>query len=249
MGYDTANGTPLRLIEVEAYYHGAGHEDPFAHRDPVQLTAGRWYFHRTGGQYRGGSFKGLDLACGDGTAFGGFLIRGVALPDGSVIDGPSLTVDHILKLTGQPGVKALDGVIAGRLAWADGLPLQLVTTQVVERHPVLTSLRVGLTLKKRTFAPDDPAFAFLFRSFRYLSEPKRTAKGNPHMVLPLIAAGTPPEEVTSLTNCPTASVKRHAADFATGRTLSSAEPFYGRELSTADLCQLYGLWRERNGRA
>ena len=29
-------GQPHRLIEVEVYYHGPEHEDPFAHRDPVQ---------------------------------------------------------------------------------------------------------------------------------------------------------------------------------------------------------------------
>jgi hypothetical protein len=58
------NGAPHRLAEVEFYYHGAGHRDPFAHRDPLQLESGRWYFHRAGGAYRSGSFKGLDLTFG-----------------------------------------------------------------------------------------------------------------------------------------------------------------------------------------
>lgn len=244
-----ANGVPLRLIEVEAYYHGPGHEDPFAHRDPVQLTAGRWYFHRTAGEYRGGSFKGLDVAFGrrETNAFGGFLIRGVELPDGTVIDGPSLTVDHILKTTTHASVSALDVVIAERVGWLDGLPLRLEALPEAEARPIQTGIRVGLTLKRRRFKENDPAFGFLFRSYRYLTEPRRTKKGKPHMVLPLIAAGKRAEDVTAATGCPTATVRRYATDFAAGSTLSTPEPYYGKEMSTADLCKLYGLWWERHG--
>src|SRR5438105_3572542 len=50
---------PHRLVEVEAYYHSEDHPDIFAHRDPIQLECGKWYFHRTRGVYRSGSFKGL----------------------------------------------------------------------------------------------------------------------------------------------------------------------------------------------
>src|ERR1700730_3426370 len=58
------NKTP-RFTEVEVYYHSPGHADPFSHRDPVTQQCGRWYFHRSSGTYRSGSFKGLDLAFGD----------------------------------------------------------------------------------------------------------------------------------------------------------------------------------------
>ncbi len=246
-----ANGVPLRIIEVEAYYHGPGHEDPFAHRDPVQLTPGRWYFHRTGGQFRGGSFKGLDLAFGDRTsnAYGGMLIRGVVLPDGRVIDGPSLTVDHLLNLTGHPTVSALDSKIAGRLGWVWESPLSLVDVPgKVWGQAVARSLRVGLSLKKRKYVTDDPAFRFLFRPYRYLSEPVRTKKGKPHMVLPGIAREYVADELNDITGCPVAAIRRYAADFAAGRTLISPEPLYGQDMSTADLCKLYGLWWERCGR-
>ncbi|MCU0703821.1 MAG: hypothetical protein MUF18_07570 [Fimbriiglobus sp.] len=242
-----ANGVPMRLIEVEAYYHGPGHEDTFAHRDPVQLTPGRWYFHRTGGQYRGGSFKGLDLTFGDraANAFGGFLIRGVELPDGSVIDGPSLTVDHLLKVTDQRTVAELDTTIRERPAWIVDSPLVLVEVPGKvwgTGRAVTRGFRVGLSLKKRRYTADDPAFAYLFCPYRFLSEPTQTKKGKPHMVLPLIAAGKTPAEITSTTNCPPATVIRYAADFAAGKLMPSVEEFYGKEMSTADLCKLYGLW-------
>ncbi|MFO0929741.1 MAG: hypothetical protein U0736_22415 [Gemmataceae bacterium] len=95
-------GVAHRLTEVEFYYHGGTHLDPFAHRDPVQRHTGRWYFHRTGGTLRGGSFKGLDLTFAGADAFGGILIRGVEPEGGALIDGPSRTVDHLLHMTGQP---------------------------------------------------------------------------------------------------------------------------------------------------
>jgi hypothetical protein len=56
------NAIPYRFAELEAYYYGPGHLDSFSHRNPLQRENGRWYFHRSGGQYRSGSFKGVDLA-------------------------------------------------------------------------------------------------------------------------------------------------------------------------------------------
>jgi len=39
--------------------------DPFTHKDPLQQTCGQWYFHKIGAQYKGGTYKGLDLTFGD----------------------------------------------------------------------------------------------------------------------------------------------------------------------------------------
>lgn len=241
-----ANGTPHRLLEVEAYYHAPAHPDPFPHKNPIQLTAGRWYFHRTAGVYRGGSFKGLDVSMGDGTAYGGMLFRGLERPDGTVIDGPSLLVDHLLATTGHSSVADLDTAIDGRLAWKVDSPLTLVAERM-EQRPLLRCVRVGLSLRRRKHRPDDPALKYLLRSYRYVADPKKTAKGKPHMVLPLLAEGVAPDEVTRITNCPLAAVKRYAAAFAAGRLEATPEPYYGRELGTSDLCRLYGLWRERYG--
>ena len=243
-----AGGVPLRVIETEAYYRGPGHHDPFAHADPVQLTPGRWYFHRTGGQLRGGSFKGVDVAFGEAAlpAYAGMLIRGVELPDGAVIDGPSLTVDYLLKLTGHATVRGLDEATAARVAWDADSPLRLVAADP-RPGEALTALRVGLSLKKRRYAPDDPAFPFLFRRYRYLSEPTRTAKGKPHMVLPLLADGVPAAEVAARVGCPLAAVKRYAAEFAAGTAAPDPAAYYGREWGTADLCRLYGAWWQRHG--
>ena len=76
-------GEPHRFTEIEFYYHGGTHLDPFTHRDPIQKSTGLWYFHRTNGVYRGGSFKGVDLTFGGPGAFGGVLIRGIEAEGGA----------------------------------------------------------------------------------------------------------------------------------------------------------------------
>src|SRR4051812_13847249 len=78
---------PHRFTEIEFYYYGGPHLDVFTHKDPIQKGNGLWYFHRTRGVYRGGSFKGIDLTFGGPDAFGGILIRGIETSDGTLIDG------------------------------------------------------------------------------------------------------------------------------------------------------------------
>jgi 3-methyladenine DNA glycosylase Mpg len=229
-----------RFTEIEFYYHGPDHLDPFAHCDPVQLNCGRWYFHRTNGVYRSGSFKGLDLAFGAGSAYAGVLIRGVETAEGTRIDGPSLFVDHLLGETKAAGVAVLDQMIAGRLAWEEGNPVWLRTAADLEPRPVLRTARVGLSLKRGKGKPDMPRF--LLRRYRYLTEPRRISKGKPHMVLALHADGRTPAQIQQLTGCPRASVQRYIAGFETGRQQSDFAPFIGSDLSPSDLCRLHGIW-------
>jgi hypothetical protein len=238
-------GVPHRLVEVEVYYHGPGHEDVFAHRDPVQLHPGRWYFHRTGGVLRGGSFKGLDLAFGgpvgrDGKAYGGVLFRGLEAPDGTLTDGPSLLVDHQLRATGYGTVAELDAALGERLAWDSSAPLRLEAANL-EPRPVLRTARVGLTLKFRRAKPADPALAFLLRPYRFLTAPGRTRKGKPHMVLALLAVGMPADEIAARTRCPLAAVRRYAAAFEQGQRETDPSPYYGRAWGPADVGRLHGL--------
>ena len=237
-------GKAHRLMEVEVYYHSPEYSDPFAHRDPSQLHLGRWYFHRTGGTYRGGSFKGLDLAFGGNAAHAGVLIRGVETPDGTLVDGPSKTVDHLLSELNCPTVATLDTACGTNPVWQHGALLGLTTAEDLNR-PVFACARVGLSLKKRKHQPDDPAFRFLFRRHRYLTEPTRTAKGKALMALALLTDGKFPADVATATGSPLSAVKRYAAEFAAGATETDASGYYGKGWTTADLCRLHGLWTAR----
>lgn len=232
-------GKPHRFTEVEAYYNGPAHADPFAHCDPVQKHGGRWYFHRTGGIYRSGSFKGVDLAFGDPTAFGGFLIRGLEEEDGKYIDGPSLLVDHLLATTGKRDVFTLDSAIAERVAWDAESPVRLEWLKTPADRPIYRAPRVGLSLK-RAKPPGEQHLRFIMRHYRYYTEPRKTAKGKPHMVLGLHTYGKTVEEICALTGCPRASVQRYVKEHEEGKTLTDLKPFFGVDLGTSELCRLHG---------
>jgi hypothetical protein len=203
-----------RLIEIEFYYFGPEHEDPFAHRDPLQRELGRWYFHKTGGTYRSGSFKGLDLTFGDGTAYGGILFRGLETHNGAIIDGPSLLVDHLLKVTHQRTVRELDALIAERTAWETTSPIRLEPSSPQDRF-IVPSARVGLTLKKAVPGSLEPQF--IGRAYRFLTEPRRTKKGKDHIVRGLAAMGRTAEEIRELTGSPLAGIQRYLANESTAR--------------------------------
>jgi 3-methyladenine DNA glycosylase Mpg len=196
---------PHRITEVEAYYHSAAHPDPFAHRHPVQRNPGRWYFHRVGQSYRGGTFKGLDLSFGDANSHGGFLIRGLETPDCELVDGPSLCVEHLLKLTRRATVAKLDQSIGERLAWDATSPIRIERSPM-EPAAVYRSARIGLTLKKAT--SDTWHRPFIGRLYRYLTEPRRIGKGRHLLALALAAQGKSADEIQQLTGSPLASIRR-----------------------------------------
>jgi 3-methyladenine DNA glycosylase Mpg len=229
-----------RLVEVEFYYWSDAHSDPFTHRDPIQFLIGHWYFHRSRGTYRGGSFKGLDLTFGDPTSSGGILIRGLETRDGTLIDGPSLCVDHLLDATGAADVSSLDRAIAGRLAWDDGNPLLLRPTEKSEGRRIYRSARVGLFLKRAGSRTESTRF--VMRPYRYLTEPRRTKKGKLHLVLALYARGESLDDIRRLTNCPRRTVERYVTEFEAGRKEADFTPYFGIDLGPGELCRLHGVW-------
>jgi hypothetical protein len=235
-----AGGEEHRFVEVEFYYHGEGHPDPFTHRDPLQLECGRWYFHRTRGTYRSGSFKGLDLTFGDGEAFGGVLIRGLETAGEALIDGPSLCVDHLLDATGAANVAALDRAIAGRPAWEAGNPLLLRAARDGEVRPLVRSARVGLSLKRAGARTE--ATRYVMSPYRYLTEPRRTKKGKALIVLGLAAAGEGAEAIARQTGCPRQAVQRYLAEQEAGRRAADFAPYFGADLGLSELCRLHGVW-------
>lgn len=200
-------GLALRLVEIEFYLHGPEHPDPFAHRHPVQQFCGRWYFHRTCNTYRNGSFKGLDLTFGDGSIYAGILIRGLESRDGTLIDGPSLCVDHLLKLSGSADVPNLDERIGERLAWERANPLVLEWIEPPEAQEIYRTARVGLTLKRAT--AESRHAEFLSLPYRYLTEPRRITKGKVHLIRALLARGDDIEIIHRLTGSPRASIRHH----------------------------------------
>jgi 3-methyladenine DNA glycosylase Mpg len=208
-----AGGVPLRVVEVERYPAA----DPFAHGHPLQRPADRWYFHRVGAGYRGGSFKGLDVTAGDGVNPEGLLLRAVEHPDGSRTDGPSRLVDRLLRLTGCETVAALDARLGS--VWDETAPVFL--RRVGPPARVVRSARVGLGLKRFRPEPGHPAVQWLAAPERYLADPRRSRTGRVQLAVAGLVTG--PE--------------RWQRWFADG---GDPADWYGRALSTEGLCRLLG---------
>lgn len=239
-------GRPHRITECEFYYRGPAHADPFTHGDPVQVHNGRWYFHRTGGIYRGGTFKGLDMTFGDPTARGGILFRGIESDDGGLLDGPSLLVDRILHLCGAASVGEMDRRIGARLAWDRSSPIsfEVVGDRGLE---ILPCARVGLSLRRAT--PGTRMPAYLTRPYRFLTEPRRIAKGKPQMVLGLHRLGRRPEEIREVTRSPTRSVAAYLEEYAAGLREGQFEDYFGAEIGPRQLARLHGIADRASGAA
>jgi hypothetical protein len=231
-------GTPHRLIDIEFYYRFPDHDDPFAHADPIQAEPCRWYFHKTGNGYRGGSFKGLDLTIGDGEARGGILFRAAETPDGRIIDGPSLLVDHVLRLCKIASVAELDRKIAKHMAWHPECPIKLQTKRSIGKS-ILASARIGLSLRRAGHNTEMPTY--LTRQYRFLTEPRAISKGKAQMVMSLHRQGFSPSQIRSMTGCPARAIERYVAEYALGKSARRIEGFFGKVLSARDLCRLHGI--------
>jgi hypothetical protein len=239
------DGKRYRFAELEMYYSGEAHSDLFSHREPLQLEDGRWYFHRTRGEYRGGSFKGLDLTLGDGKSHFGILMRTVVAADGTILDGPCVTVDHLLAKTQAASVAVLDSLINARSIWDTSSPLCIVEAEKPRTATVYATSRVGLSLKKAKGKPDAPRF--VGRPYRFLSEPSNISKGKAHLVLALHRAGQTPEAIHELIGMPKKTIDRYIADFTLGAPVPNFDGYIGKDLSTADLCKLLGTWHAKFG--
>lgn len=165
----------FRPVEVEVYYTSPDHPDPFTHRTALQKLPKRWYFHRQGASYRGGSFKGLDMTLGDGNGEGGLLLRGITTAEGTRIDGPCKLVEHLLQAAGYLSVAEFDAAIGTREVDDTDSPLHLRWQEKARDLEILATARVGLTLKRAT--ADSAHRDFIGRRYRWIVDPARCTKG------------------------------------------------------------------------
>jgi hypothetical protein len=229
---------------VEFYYHGPDHADDFAHKDPIQNQIGLWYFHRFGGEYRSGTYKGLDITFGRDGSFGGILLRGAVRMSApfDFIEGPSLLVDHILRITDSATVRDLVGKFDLRVDAPEvggSSPLFVSVDDGPGRGAKLfASPRVGLTLKRGNL---EHRQRFVARPYRFLTEPSKTKKGKVQLVVALHREGMAPREITKTTGATAASVERYIELYEQGRNRKPAE--LRGDLSPKELCELLGACR------
>ncbi len=239
-------GVAHRIKEVECYVHDpARHPDPFAHQEEAQASCGRWYFHRSSGTLRGGSFKGLDITCGLEHLHGGILLRTVYDPvEDRTINGCSLLVDHLMARTGHEHLRDLDAELSGYDGVLDtDSPVHLCMESREDLPEVLATARVGLTLKRAADHPEAMP-AFLTQPYRFLTDPT-IPKGKLHTVIALYQRGEEPDEIHRLAQSTERAVARYIEAFERGREQDpeEVERWFGRRLSNEDLAQLHGVLR------
>ena len=204
-------GNACQLLEIEFYLQSAKHPDPFVHCDQAQLAFARWYLHRTGGTLKNGSFKGLDLAVGDGRSYFGILIRSLATPDG-VVCGPCLCVNYMIEAGGFESIKDLSMAIENLDVRTDENPVQLVSANAPNSASsnslpeIFSCPRVGLSTKHDSKQHQD----FSQRDYRYLMRPRDIKKGRPELIRGLAKKGFGVADIRKLTGSPTRSIEKYS---------------------------------------
>lgn len=233
-----AGGRPYRFHELEFYYYGREHADPFTHRDPWQQTCARWYFHRDGGTYRGGTYKGLDITFGPEDEYGGILVRSLGTSDGELVNGCSLCVDHLLSCTGHQGVASLARAVEEHSIDSDASTLMLRDDEAIPPAEIWRTARVGLTLKRADRFPE--MAGYIARPYRFLDAPRRIQKGRLQLVIALHEQGRSLAEIGEITASPRRSIETYIAAHEEGRATGSVGAFTGKALKPVELCRLYG---------
>lgn len=160
-----------RIVEIEQY----SHPDPYIHCTSEQFTSYRWYFHKSGSNYRNGNYKGLDLTFGTETHCGGILLRSIET-NGVLIEGPSKLVDFILSTTGHSSISSLVAVspFYPPSASSDNIFPLYLESGFLEPRKIFAGPRVGLSTKY----PE-----YLMKPLRFTTVPSQLKKYKSLLVL------------------------------------------------------------------
>jgi len=199
-------GSPCRLLEIEFYLQSKQHPDPFVHCDQAQQSFARWYLHRVGGTLKNGSFKGLDLAVGDGDSYFGILIRSLGTPAG-VVCGPCLCVNYMIDAGELGSVRELSDAIEPTGFHKKTKPVRFVENDFSEAEPIYSCPRVGLSTKHES----DQHSKFAARNYRYMVRPRDIKKGRPELIKGLSSHGFTNAKIRELTGSPIRTIEKYTA--------------------------------------
>lgn len=215
------NQYPHRICEVEFYQD----PDPYIHGDSRQTVPGKWYFHRqSGGGYKGGTFKGLDITfrCGSSNSnnhHGWILIRSIQNSEtGTRIEGPCNVVDEILKLTGKTSITQL--VIA---LTVDLVPnvldqstmLYLLYTDTTDNYTIYTAPRVGLSLLQNV----SKKCHYIMKNYRYLIKPESVKRFRNGITLKMYHSGMSVNDIIKTTRISKHILSRYIHEYQEGKNI------------------------------
>ncbi|EFC40849.1 predicted protein [Naegleria gruberi] len=181
-----------RLAELEYYFTCPPvHNDPFSHCHDLQATRGEWYFHQSlaktnDNNYKGGSYKGLDISIGSAGFKGGILIRSLLKSDNkTLVEGPSKCVDEIIGAYDCDNIQEfVTKCFKGQkhfqaLSTSSAFYLKPIDTPYSDT--MVKSARVGLTLKQKTQQKE--RVEYIFKPYRHCLKAKDIKKGKHLMTI------------------------------------------------------------------
>ena len=229
-----AGNERFRIREIEFYLNSAIHPDPFVHCDERQLTSGRWYFHSRGGNFRGGTFKGVDITFGGQEEHGGLLIRSIESEARGLINGVCLCAEAMLASTEPDTIAELHALVSTMHVWDPLSPLRLEAT-ARDNSALFSSMRVGLSLKRADEHPK--MLKRLASSYRFLNAPKAIKKGRMEFALSLLNQGSTIGEVQAVLGASRAAVARW--DQSRKKKID-VQSVVGKSMTRAELCSVVG---------
>jgi len=133
------NNQEYLFTEIEFYvYNAEKHNDPFVHKDDLQLNSNTWYFHGSG----------VDITIGNKDTHGGILIRGIKKYNSSeYFDGP---LNLLKEIFSNINLLELNQKIG------------LVISPYI-KNDIIKSKRIGIDQSK-----DQNGSAFFNKKYRYL---------------------------------------------------------------------------------
>ena len=152
------NAHQYYIAEIEFYVYNNVHQDTYTHQSKEQKnTFGEWYFHREKSAKIGFTLKGMDITLGLSNTAGGILIRSIKSIDGNIIEGPSKTVDEILRKNKVESVIELkslstyDSIVTN----SNNICLCLIETKC-RNQQLFRGMRIGLNSAKNILYFDKP---------------------------------------------------------------------------------------------
>jgi hypothetical protein len=148
-------------------------------------------------------------------------------------------VDHLLKITESKDIPELvDEKLKKNLSVSkrDGSPLYLEPKDLVS-FPVVKNARVGLHMNK-TGEKAKEQKSFVFKGYRYLTQPTKVSKGKHYMTIALYHQGKTESEIVTMIGSKKDSVSKWVRLYNKGK--EDKKSLEGKKLTDDEICTAYG---------
>lgn len=235
-----AGKNKYRLCELEAYIFNENHDDIFTHKSNEQTIKDIWYFHKKGGTYKSGTYKGLDICRPINGGYGGILIRSIMnLENGDFIEGPCCVVNEILRSCSKRNISELVENIRNDKEYCsiyDNDSLFISSNKEdFKKRTIYTSPRVGLTLKGKDI---EKKSSYIMRDYRYSTYPKKIKKNRFGWILSLHMKGTSVSDIEKITGSKKGYIEKCINQ---NDDSFDIDDWSGKSLKVSDICKLYIL--------